>query len=92
MELVSRIQERLAENKNSVKTYRNYETALSIGNKLGKDYAECHGVLCDDPDFIVVYLPKYERYAVIFQLMSFMQKHRLGGYIGWFAQRGFFSI
>lgn len=91
MNLVTRIEERLAENKSSVKTYATYDSAEKIGNKLGRNYAELYGKN-DAVEYIVVFLPKTQRFSVVFRLMDYLSKHQTGGYIGVFAQKGFFSI
>jgi hypothetical protein len=91
MNLVTKIEDRLAENKSGVKTYATYESAEKIGNKLGSDYAARCGKT-DAVEFIVVFLPKTQRFSVVFRLMDFMTKHQTGGYVGVFAQQGFFSI
>ena len=91
MNLVNKIEDRLAENKSSVKTYASYAAAEKIGNKLGLNYAQCHGKN-DAVEFIVVFLPSTQRFSVVFRLMDYMTKHQTGGYVGVFAQQGFFSI
>ena len=91
MNLVTRIEERLAENKSGVKTYATYESAEKVGHKLGRNYAECCGK-SDAVEFIVVFLPKTQRFSVVFRLMDYLGKHQTGGYVGVFAQQGFFSI
>ena len=92
MNTVARIEARLAENKGSIKTYKTYEAAEKVGYNLAQDYANFQGVISNEPEFIVVFLPKSGRFTVVFQLMSYLQRNQLGGYVGWFAQSGFFSI
>jgi len=64
MNLVTKIEDRLAENKSGVKTYATYESAEKIGNKLGSDYAARCGK-ADAVEFIVVFLPKTKRFSQV---------------------------
>jgi len=91
MELVSKIEERLAENKTSIKTYKTYEAASKVGLKLGTEFAHVRGYN-DNVHYIVTYLPTTGRYTVVFRMMDWFSKHKEGGYIGHFANAGFFSI
>ncbi len=92
MNLITKIEERLLENKSGTKTYKTYESAENVGSKLSLEYAEFNSVTHDSVGYIVVYLPNVGRYTVVFQMMAFWTKHRIGGYVGWFAERGFFTI
>ena len=90
--LIDLIEDRLAENKSSVKTYGTYTNAVVAGNKLGAEHAKANGIEHDVTPYIVVFLPTTNRYTVVFRMMDFFSKHKLGGYIGWFANKGFFTI
>lgn len=91
MNLVAKIECRIAENKSSIKTYKSYETACKTGEDLGLIFATKKGVQFP-VEFIPVYLPSLNRWTVVFQQMAWMQRYSQGGYIGWFATNGFFSI
>ena len=91
MELVSQIEERLAENKSSVKTYKTYESASKVGLNLGTAFAKAYGY-DDSVRYIVILLPNVGRYTVVFRMMEWFSMHKEGGYIGHFASKGFFSI
>ncbi len=90
--LIDRIEDRLAENKNGVKTYAAYANACVAGEKFGAEFARRNGIDHQTTEYIVVYLPNTNRYTVVFRMMDFLNKHQVGGYIGWFANKGFFSI
>ena len=91
MELVNKIEARLTENKASVKTYKTYESAGKVGLKLGTEFARMYGY-DDNVHYIVTYLPTIGRYTVVFRMMDWFAKHKEGGYLGHFADKGFFTI
>lgn len=94
VDIVAKIENRLAENKSSIKTYSSFERA----RKAGLHYAtRAIPHFASDLDaspcsFIVVYLPGADRFSVIFMLTEYMAFHKCGGYIGYFSQLGFMSI
>lgn len=89
--LVTEIEARLAENKSSVKTYASFGAAHKVGEKLGSEFNAVNGT--DVPVmFIPVFLPETKRWSVVFNLTSWSTKSGTGTYLGWFAQKGFFSI
>lgn len=90
--LTERIENRIAENKSSVKTYKTYAAACEVGEKFGKLFATYMGKQDAQADYIVVYLPTLNKFTVVFQMMAFLSKYQVGGYLGWFANKGFFSI
>lgn len=91
MNLVNDIQDRLTENKSSVKTYKSFDSASKVGQDLGSKFAAAFGY-DDAVGFIVVFLPTIARFTVVFQQMAWFSKHQEGGYVGHFANKGFFSI
>jgi hypothetical protein len=89
--LIDSIEERLAENKSGVKTYKTYATAYSTAEELATKFETAN-----DTDvgmqFMVVMLPKTQRWTVVFNLSRWIQMSNRGTYLGWFATKGFFSI
>jgi hypothetical protein len=91
MNLIENIQDRINENKASVKTYKTYETACKTADDLALTFAQHHGKT-QPVEYIPVYLPNLERWTVVFRQMKWLQRHSVGGYLGHFANKGFFSI
>ena len=85
------IEARLAENKTSVKTYKSFAAAEKAGNELGSQFATVRGIE-DHVPYIVVFLPNYNRYTTIFMQSHWLTRHKEGGFIGWFALKGFYTI
>ena len=89
--LVANIEARLAENKTSIKSYVAYDTAAKVGVELSKQFNTANGT--DTPvQFIPVCLPSTGRWSVVFNLTNWSAMANTGCYLGWFAQKGFFSI
>ncbi len=91
MNIIDRIEERLAENKSSVKTYAAYKSAMAKAEELSQKFEQWNGTNVG-MDYLVVKLPLTERWTVVFNLSAWSAKSKTGTYLGWFAQKGFFSI
>lgn len=89
--IVKDIEERLSENKSSIKTYASHQFAEAAGENLGEQW---NIIQRTDVavEYIPVYLPRLKRWTVVFNLTKHLNATNAGGYIGWFAQKGFFSI
>lgn len=89
--ILNRIEDRLAENKSSVKTYASYSTAHTVAENESNNFEKWNGTDVG-MEYVVVMLPKTHRWTVIFNMSKWIQRANTGTYVGWFAQRGFFSI
>jgi hypothetical protein len=91
MNVTAQIIQRLTENKQGVRTYAEYDRAEKIGDELSAKFNTWNGT--DVPvDFIVTHVPTVNRYTVVFNLSAWSARAKTGTYLGWFAQKGFFSI
>lgn len=89
--IIDRIEARLEENKTGTKTYANYDHANMTGDKLATEYVNAHHY--EAPmEYIVVYLPTSKRFTVVFNMSAWQRRTQAGGYVGHFAQKGFFTI
>jgi hypothetical protein len=91
MNIIERIEERLTENKAGVKTYGAYKTAMAKAEELAAKFEQWNNTNVG-MDYMVVQLPSNNRWTVVFNLSAWSAKSRTGTYLGWFAQKGFFSI
>lgn len=89
--LIDSIEERLTENKSGVKTYKTYATAYSTAESLANQFETAHGT-DTGMQFMVVMLPRTQRWTVVFNLTRWIRMSQQGIYLGWFANKGFFSI
>ena len=89
--IVKQIEDRLTENKSSIKTYASHQFAEARGENLGKRWMQIQDT--DVPiQFIPVFLPRLKRWTVVFNLTTHLRSSNTGGYIGWFSDNGFYSI
>jgi hypothetical protein len=91
MNVLQRIENILASSKRGTKTYSTPEMATYVGGSMGERFNKFNGTNVD-VEFIVVYVPSVARYTVVFNLTKWCATARVGTYLGWFAQKGFFSI
>lgn len=89
--LIASIEDRLEENKSSVKTYQTYATAWATAEKLANQFETNNGTDVG-MQFMVVMLPKTQRWTVVFNMSRWLSMANTGTYLGWFSQRGFFTI
>lgn len=91
--LIERIEARIGENKRAVKQYKTYDRAVAAGNLAGSAVAVNDFDVEGFPvEYIPVYLPNVECWTVVFRLSAFMSRHKIGGYVGGFADMGFFTV
>lgn len=91
MNITQAIIDRLTENKSSIKTYADYDRAIKTGEELGAQFETWNGTDVG-MDFIVVYIPTVKRYTVVFNMTNWSARSKTGTYLGYFANKGFFSI
>jgi alkylation response protein AidB-like acyl-CoA dehydrogenase len=85
---VARIEARLLETKTPCKLYSSSLRASAAAAKVtdaAMRYFGAKSVTC-----YYVRIPSVNRYATVYDLTSLLNKH--GGYVGFFADRGFYSI
>jgi hypothetical protein len=85
---VARIEARLLETKNPCKLYTNISRATRAAEKVtdaAMSYFGAKSVTC-----YYIKVPSANRYTVIYDATSIFKDH--GGYVGFFADRGFYSI
>lgn len=88
--VVPRIEERIAENKSSVKTYASHDRAYSVADKEVVDFSRFNQTDFD-ANFMVVEL-RNGRWAIVFMLTDYCRRLNNGTDITYFARRGFFCI
>lgn len=88
--VTDRIENILAENKSGVKTYAKYDGAVkAIEAEIADYFGETDGRI----EYIVVYIPSTGRFAPVVNFQKFMATPAFkGGFIGYFANRGFMQI
>ena len=91
MNIVQQIEERLDENKSSIKTYASHQFAEARGEKLGNQWAQIQGTNIPI-QYIPVFLPRRKRWTVVFNLTTHLRVSNTGGYICWFSDHGFYTI
>jgi hypothetical protein len=79
-----------------IKTYKAYEMAVLKAEALAQDAVRAFGggTPGDEnygPDFIITTTAN-GRFTPVFLLTSWMNAYKLGGYLGFFAQKGYFSV
>jgi len=88
--VVPRIEERIAENKSSVKTYASADRAYGVADKEAIDFSRFNQTDFD-ANFMVVEL-RNGRWAIVFMLSDYCRRLDNGTDITYFARRGFFCI
>jgi hypothetical protein len=76
------------------KAYKLYATPASATKAAEAEVAKlnkAHGVEIDCP-YIVTFVPSQQKFTVVFNFSRWLQRYNNGTYLGWFADRNFFSI
>lgn len=89
--ITQQIEDRLKENKGAVKTYASHAFANSKGENLGADVKKYYGTE-GDIRYMTVYLPSSKRWTVVFLFGEYMNRNKIGGYVGYISDKGFWSI
>lgn len=91
-ELVARIEDRFTETKNPCKTYATEAAADKVGMKYAALAGEWYCSSNRPARYVVVYVPKMNRYTVAFDMTEMMHRSTfLGGYVGMLSDKNFFS-
>lgn len=89
--VTAQIEARLMENKTAVKTYASHQFANSNGQKVA-DAAKVYYDAAGDLRYLVVFLPTFKRYTVVFLFGEFMRSNNVGGYVGFVNDKGFYTV
>ena len=91
MNILEKIETRFTETKNACKLYATTASATKAAEAEVAKLNKAHGVEIDCP-YIVTFVPSQQKFTVVFDFTRWLQRYNTGTYLGWFAQRGFFSI
>ena len=102
MNILDRIETRFAETKTACKLYASAASAAKTAEAEVAKLNRAHSVEIDCP-YVVTFVPSQQKFTVVFNFSRWLllykenmrrmkQRHNTGTYLGWFAQRGFFSI
>lgn len=91
MNILDRIEARLTETKNAYKLYATTASATKAAEAEVAKLNKAHGVEIDCP-YIVTFVPSQQKFTVVFGFTPWLHRYNTGTYLGWFAQRNFFSI
>jgi hypothetical protein len=91
MNILDLIEARLITTKNAYKLYSNATKAAEAAEAEVAELNKAHGVEIDCP-YIVTFVPSQQKFTVVFNFSRWLQRYNTGTYLGWFADRNFFSI
>ena len=91
MNILDRIERRFTETKKACKLYASADAADKVAKREIAMLNEAHSAHIDCP-YIVTFVPSQQKYTIVFDFTRWLQRYNNGTYLGWFAQRGFFSI
>ena len=91
MNILDRIEARFTETKNACKLYATTASATKAAEAEVVKLNKAHGTDIDCTYF-VVFVPSQQKMTVVFDFSGWVQRYNNGTYLGWFAQRGFYSI
>lgn len=91
-----RIENRILENKSSVKTYSTMEAAEKSGKKMVDSFTKYNEnpIISEswNPIDYFVITTKAGRFTPVFNMSLWSHKTGMGTYLGFFSSKGFFSI
>ena len=91
MNILDRIEARFTETKTACKLYATTASATKAAEAEVVKLNKAHGTDIDCTYF-VVFVPSQQKMTVVFDFSGWVQRYNNGTYLGWFAQRGFYSI
>ena len=91
MNILDRIERRFTQTKTACKLYANTASATKAAKAEVAKLNKVHGVEIDCP-YIVTFVPSQQKFTVVFDFTCWLQRYNAGTYLGWFADRKFFSI
>ncbi len=91
MNILEKIETRFTETKSACKLYATAASATKAAEAEIAKLNKAHSTDIDC-DYVLVYVPSQDKLTVVFNFTKWLQRYNAGTYLGWFAQRGFFSI
>ena len=91
MNILDRIEARFAETKTACKLYASAASATKAAEAEVAKLNKAHGTDIDCTYF-VLFVPSQQKMTVVFNFSGWVQRYNNGTYLGWFSQRGFYSI
>ena len=91
MNILKLIENRLTENKSSVKLYATPEAAQRTAIKENDLLKQAYNTEVDC-DYLVTFIPSVQKYTVVFMFTKWNQLYGHGVYMFYFADRKFFSV
>tara|TARA_R100001163_G_C5029976_1_gene170460 strand:+ start:652 stop:927 length:276 start_codon:yes stop_codon:yes gene_type:complete len=91
MNILEKIEARFTETKTACKLYASAASAKKAAEAEVAKLNKAHDVDIDC-DYLLVFVPSQDKLTVVFNFSGWMHRYNNGTYLGWFSQRGFFSI
>ena len=91
MDILNKIERRFTETKSACKLYVDTDKATRAADREVAKLNKAHNTNINCP-YIVTFVPSQNKFTVIFNFSNWLSNYGTGTYIGWFAQRNFFSI
>jgi hypothetical protein len=91
MNILDRIEDRFTETKAACKLYADVDKATKAADREVDNLNKAHGTDIDC-EYFLVFVPSQEKLTVVFNFSKWLNHYGTGTYLGWFAQRKFFSI
>lgn len=91
MNTLEQIEARFTETKSACKLYKTVASAKKAAEAEVAKLNKAHGTNIDC-DYVLVHVPSQDKLTIVFNFTKWLQQYNTGTYLGWFAQRGFFSI
>ena len=91
MNVLEKIETRFTETKTACKLYVDAASASKAAERAVAELNEGHNANIDCA-FIVTFIPSQQKFTVVFDFSRWLMEYGTGTYLGWFADRKFFSI
>jgi hypothetical protein len=91
MNILEQIEARFTETKTACKLYANAASATKAAEAEVAKLNNAHRASVDCP-YVITFVPSQQKFTVVFDFSRWLSGYGNGTYLGWFAQRGFFSI
>lgn len=92
--IADKMEARYLEASKSFKSYESYENACKVAQKFCDKALEDHPHFKDSfpLEYIPVFMPNIHRWVLLFRVSEFFRRNKNGGYIGFAAEAGHWSI
>ena len=91
MNILDRIESRFTETKTACKLYADTAAATKAADREVAKLNKAHDTDIDCL-FIITFVPSQQKFTVVFDFSQWVSTYGNGTYLGYFADRGFFSI